>query len=132
MTQEELILRRFWARVIAWAKRKSDKVPSLSLRVDCPLVRRIRKTSPRAFMHADHAPRKVCVAREAAGLDSEHLCGLFLHELGHPMARVAWGRTEQEDADRAVKEFLGVTIRYKGDLLLEWVPTWVLNKIMRG
>lgn len=132
MNQEELILRQFWARLLQWAKKKSSMVPNLQLRVDCPLVRRTRKTSPRAFMHTLHAPGKLCVAREAAGLDSEHLCGLFLHELGHPMATRSWGRSEQEDADRAVKEFLGITIRYKGDLLLEWVPTYVLTKIMRG
>jgi hypothetical protein len=130
--QEELILRQFWDRLLSWAKRKSPLVPHLYLRVDCPLVRRTRKASPRAFMHTLHAPGKVCVAREAAGLDSEHLCGLFLHELGHPMATSAWGRSEQEDADRAVKEFLGVKIHYKGDLLLEWVPTHVLMRIMRG
>ena len=132
MNQEELILRQFWARLLQWAKKKSSMVPNLQLRVDCPLVRRTRKTSPRAFMHTLHAPGKLCVAREAAGLDSEHLCGLFLHELGHPMATRSWGRSEQEDADRAVKEFLGITIRYNGDLLLEWVPTYVLTKIMRG
>lgn len=130
MKHEEAILRDFWARVLRWAMAKSKRVPRLTLRVDCPLVRRTRKTSPRAFMHADHRPGTVCVASEAAGLSAEHLVGLYLHELGHPMARVAWGRTEQEDADRACREFLGVTIRYKGDLLLEWVPAHVAVKIL--
>jgi hypothetical protein len=77
-------------------------------------------------------PGTVCVAREAAALAAEHLAGLFLHELGHGLATREWKRSEQEDADRACREFFGVTIRYKGDLLLEWVPTHTLNRIMRG
>jgi hypothetical protein len=130
VSKEEALLRELWERVLGWARKKSDRTPFLLLRVDCPLVRRNRKTSPRAFMHAAHIRGKICVAHEAAGLSTEHLVALFLHELGHPMATKAWGRSEQEDADRACKEFLGVKIRYKGDLLLEWVPPHVAMKIV--
>jgi hypothetical protein len=131
VTQEELILRRFWARVIAWAKKKCDKVPTLALRVDCPLVRRTRKTSPRAFMHTLHAPGKLCVAREAAGLTSEHLCGLFVHEISHPLAQRLYGRSEQEDADKIAREVLGIKILYKGPLLLEWISPSEVRRILK-
>lgn len=130
MTNEEALLRDYWERVLCWARKKSDRVPYLLLRIDCPLVRRTRKTSPRAFMHAAHIRGKVCVAREAARLSAETIIGLFLHEIGHQLATRSWGRSEQEDADRAVNEFLGVKIRYKGDLLLEWVPAHVAVRIL--
>lgn len=131
MKGEEVVLRDFWNTVLKWARWRCPKVGQLKLRVDCPLMRTTRKTSPRAFMHTLHVPGTVCVAREAAGLDAEHLTGLFLHELGHGLATREWKRSEQEDADRAVREFFGVTIRYKGPLLLEWVPTHTMNRIMR-
>ena len=68
MKHEEVILRDIWTKVYLWAKKKYPTLPGLQLRVDCPLVRRNRKASPRAFMHTMHAPGKVCVASEACGL----------------------------------------------------------------
>ncbi len=124
-------LSRVWRAVWLWARTTSPKVPRLWLTVDCGLVRATRRKSPRAYMHTEHEPRRVCVAREAAALSDEHLVGLFLHEIGHPMAARLYGRSEQEDADRAVKEVLGVTIEYKGPLLLEWVPGPVAERILK-
>lgn len=132
MGHEAEILHDFWRRVSSWARKRSNLAPSLKLRVDCPLIRRMRNESPRAFMHAMHVPGTVCVASEAAGLAPEHLVGIFLHELGHPMAMRAWKSSEQEDADKAVRQFLGVKLHYKGDLLLEWVPGTVMRRILRG
>lgn len=132
MKHEAAILHDFWRRVSSWARKRSNFAPTLKLRIDCPLMLRMRKESPRAFMHAMHVPRTVCVASAAAGLQPEHLVGLFLHELGHPMAMTAWGTSEQEDADKAVRQFLGITLKYKGDLLLEWVPTRVMKRVLKG
>jgi hypothetical protein len=128
---EEGILRDYWGRVLRWARKKSARVPNLRLRVNCPLALSYQRKSPRAFMHTLHVPGTVCAVGIACGLSPEHLVGLMLHELGHPMAQAAYGRSEQEDADRAVKEFLGVKIQYKGDLLLEWVSPTVAVRILR-
>lgn len=129
MTIAEHRLRLCWEKVLRWARKKSPHVPALTLRIDCDLTKKHRQSSPRAYMHTQHLPGKVCVSSEAWTLSPAHLVGLYLHELGHPMATKAYGRSEQEDADRAVKEFLGVTIKYKGPLLLEWVSPATLKKI---
>jgi hypothetical protein len=123
-------LRWFWERVISWARRRSRRVPKLSLRVGCSLIQAHRRASKRAFMHTHHLPRRVCAAPEAALLPAGHIVALLLHEIGHPLANALYGRSEQEDADRSVKEVLGVAIRYKGPLLLEWVPSSVVDKIL--
>jgi hypothetical protein len=81
-------------------------------------------------MHVGHRSGKVCASAAAARLPVEHVVGLFLHELGHPMAMAAWRRSEQEDADRAVREFLGVRLRYRGPLLLQWVPRRVARMVL--
>lgn len=130
MTAAESRLRLFWEKVLRWARSRSPHAPALTLRVDCGLTQKHRQSSPRAYMHTLHLPGKVCVSSEACTLSPAHLVGLYLHELGHPMATKVYGRSEQEDADRAVKEFLGVTIRYKGPLLLEWVSPAAVKKIL--
>lgn len=68
-----------------------------------------------------HLDGVVCCHPSAAELPDTHLAGLFLHELGHVLAWNEYGRTEQPDADAAVRELLGVRIFYRGPLLLEWV-----------
>jgi hypothetical protein len=127
---EEAVVRNFFERVLRWARKKSPRVPLLKLSVNCPLILRTHAKSPRAFMHTLHKPGKVCVASIAAGLHPEHLVALYIHEISHPLAQNAYGRSEQEDADQAAKEFLGVRILYKGPLLLEWVPISVVRKIV--
>jgi hypothetical protein len=124
-------LREVWRRVFGWATKKCRRVPLLDFRVGCPRIRAHRRTDPRAFMHVGHLRGTVCAAAEAADLTDEHLVGLFLHEIGHPLAYAAWKRTEQEDADLSVSKFLGVKIRYRGPLLLEWVPKTAVRKILR-
>lgn len=109
-----------FAQVVQWARAKNSKAPFLTALIDCPrtLAQR-RKGDKRAFMHVGHVPRRVCMAAEVCNLNPYYQVGLMLHELGHPMAEKAWGRSEQEDADQAVKEFLGVEILYKGPLVLQ-------------
>jgi hypothetical protein len=126
----EFVLRDTWQRVLHWACRRSPKVRALKLNVNCALVKRTRAASPRAYMHTLHKRGKVCVHGDAAALSLPQLVGLYLHEIGHPLAQDAYGRSEQEDADRAVKEFLGVKIQYKGPLLLEWVSPSVARRIL--
>lgn len=123
-----------WERVYAHARRASTRTPRLRLVVGCRQIDRRRRTDRRAFMHTGggHARGQVHVHEDAATLPLNYLVALFLHEMGHPMALKAWGRTEQEDADRAVRLFLGVKLHYRGPMLLEWVPGSVVRKVMRG
>ena len=125
-------LRWVWEHVIAWARRRSRRIPALSLRVGCPMIQAHRRDSKRAFMHTHHLPGKVCAAPEAAFLPVGHLVALLLHEIGHPLANRLYGVSEQEDADKSIKDVLGVVIRYKGPLLLEWVAPSVVKRILRG
>lgn len=123
-------LQWFWERVYAWACARSRRVPRLSFRVGCATVARMRKSSKRAFMHHGHRRGTVCSAPEAAVLQTGHVVGLMLHEIGHPLATALYGRSEQEDADRSVKQILGVVIGYRGPLLLEWVPKSVVREVL--
>lgn len=122
-------LEAVFKRVVAWARQRSRRVPALRLVVGCPQITARRRYDPRAFFHVDHRRGKVCVHPAAARLGSGYLTGLILHELGHPMATRAWGRSCQEDADLAIRKFLGVRLHYRGPLLLEWVPDRVVRFI---
>ena len=126
----ELILKDLWTRVHRYASSKSRHVPKLRIFVGCGSLSRARKRDPRIFFHVGHRPGVVCVHPDAHKLSVEHLVGLYLHEIGHPLAQRKWGVSEQVDADRAVKEFLGVKLHYKGPLLLEWVPYSVAKRIL--
>lgn len=128
----EALLRDRWRKVYSWARKRSKRVPRLSLAVGCRQILNRRGHDLRAFFHVGHVPGKVCTVLAAAKLSDNHLVGLILHELGHPMAQAAWGYSEQEQADAAVHAFLGVKIRYKNFLVLQWVPTHVAMRILKG
>lgn len=126
-------LHHIWKRVYQWAKKKYRKTPRLALRIGCPIIDRARRRDIRAFMHTGaHGGGLVCTHHRAATLENEYLVGLFLHEIGHNLAERAWGRSEQEDADKAVRDFLGVKIHYRGPLLLEWVSKAHTRRILSG
>lgn len=119
-----------WERLVRWARRKSRRPLRYQLLFDCDLIKKTVSQSPRAYMHTLHRTGKVCVASDVGELPVPNIVGLLLHELGHPLAQEVYGRSEQEDADRAVREILGVKIKYKGALLLEWVSPPVCKSIL--
>jgi len=125
------VLTSAFEAVLAWARRQSRRAPALLLQIGCPQIAAHRRRDKRAYFHVGHRPGKVCVSPAAAKLSDNHLVGLILHELGHPMAMVAWGRSEQEDSDKSVRDFLGVRLHYRGPLLLQWVPDSVVRRVLR-
>lgn len=129
-TKRARALQEAFKRVHGWARRKSRRVPPLRLVVGCRGVAAGRRRDKRAFMHVRRGV--VCTTPAAADLPIEYLVGLLLHEHGHPMATKAWGRSCQEDADKAVRDFLGVRLHYRGPLLLEWVPKRIALRILRA
>jgi hypothetical protein len=87
----------------------------------------------RAFMHSGHTrnqrggPRVCticCWGPATEELSGSFLVGLFLHEFGHLITR-----GNEKKADRWVFEKLGVPLRYKGDLKLEWVSPSMCKKL---
>lgn len=132
MTAAEARVRGIWERVVRWARRRSRKPLRYTLRFDCALILRNASQSPRAYMHTLHLPGKICCASDVAALPVPNIVGLLLHEIGHPLASELYGRSEQEDADRAVREVLGIRIKYKGALLLEWVSPPVVKRILEA
>lgn len=124
-------LRAVWARVHAFALSRSRRVPGLSLRVGCRQIARRRAAGdPRAFFHTNHYPNVVCASPEAAALDDRFLVGLYLHEIAHHVAWRLWKRSEQADADRAVRMVFSVRIHYAGPLLLERVSAKAARRIL--
>jgi len=131
MTNHEY-LKGLFDRVNNWAMKKSPLVDRRTLQVGCPEIAARRKDGDvRAFFHVGHRPGKVCADSMACQLPEHFLVGLFLHEIGHPLAMRVYRKTEQWDADRAVKEILGVHIRYGGPLVLEYVAPSVAKRITR-
>lgn len=93
--------------------------------IDCEVVRKHRDGGNlRAYFHVAHKGNwTICCAREAGYLPDSHLYGLILHEFGHPMAWNFWGRSRQQDADRAIFKTTGVPILYKSGLILQWITS---------
>lgn len=127
-------LKQLFAAVHEWAEKRCEvPVPRLSLSVGCPEIeRRFRRGDARSFFHVGHKMGRVCASPRAAKLPVHFLVGLMLHEIGHPLAIKVYGRSDQWDADRSIKEFLGVRIHYGGPLILEFVPWGLAKKIIEG
>jgi hypothetical protein len=132
MTKTQYLQEAF-RRVNAWAMSKCPQVSRLSLHVRCHSIkRRLHSGDPRALFHVGHKAGKVCTIDErVAVLPVTYLVGLFLHEMGHPLALKLYKKSEQWHADRSIKRCLGVQIRYRGPLLLEWVPSSTARMILR-
>ena len=128
----EALLRDRWRKVYAWARSRNRRVPRLTLHVGCRQILNRRSHDKRAFFHVGHVPGKVCTVLAAAQLSANHLVGLILHELGHPMAQKEWGVSEQSHADNAVRAFLGARITYRGKLVLQWVSAKTARAILKG
>lgn len=131
LKRAEFRLIAVFLRVHEYAKKATRHVPRrLNLRVGCALIRRMRKSNPRAFFHVNHRRNTVCTVPEASWLAMGHIVGLIAHELGHLIAGRAWDRSAQHDADEAVRRFLKLPIRYRGSLLLQWVPPAVVRRVL--
>jgi hypothetical protein len=104
-----------------------------SLQFDCPVIRKHRAGGDeRAFFHVGHRGKwVVCGASEAGTLSKNHLYGLVLHEFGHPMAWSFYGRSEQEDADRAILDTTGVPILYRSGLIVQWITGGDVGQVCR-
>jgi hypothetical protein len=127
------LVQRFVSRAkpaLAWTK----------LRLNCREIVQARKFDPgkhgqRAFMHAymdtiagdGHTPNTICSLSLAESLPEGYLFGLLLHEFGH----LGSGGGER-DADRWILEKFGIRILYLGELDLEWVDQFAINRIIAG
>jgi hypothetical protein len=122
-----------WAKDRSLASPRSFLIPNLSLSVGCPLIeRQFARGDARAFFHVLHKPGRICASPRAARLPHNFIVGLMLHEIGHPLAQNLYGSSEQWDADKAIRECLGINIRYGGALILEFVPWSTTYKILKG
>jgi hypothetical protein len=124
-------LKDIFRRVNDWAMEKSPLISKLELQIGCPQIAAHRKAGDkRAMFHVGHRKGKVCADPKALRLPVEFLVGLFLHEMGHPLAMKIYGKSEQWHADNSIKEILGVRIQYGGPLLLEYVAPSVADRIL--
>ena len=83
-------------------------------------------------MHTMHRRGQVCASARAAELPIESVIGLTLHEVGHHLAELVWGSSEQNEADAVVAKLLGVRIMYAGPLLIQRVSASVAARILGG
>lgn len=118
-------IRRVVGEVQRFLRASGVPVPRrVRLLMDCRLIRKNRdqEGDPRAYFHVSHVSKwTICGAHEAGWLNDNHLYGLVLHEFGHPLAWRFYGRSKQEDADRAIFDTTGVPILYKSGIVLQWI-----------
>lgn len=105
---------------IAWAK----------LRVGCNEIVRFRTANPgrvgmRSLMHTFHYTNTICSLPIVGKIPEGYLFGLMLHEFGH----LGSGGGERE-ADRWILDNFGIRILYLGELDLEWVDHFAINRIV--
>lgn len=105
---------------LAWTK----------LEVGCREIVLFRKMNPgkvgqRSLMHTFHHPNTVCSLSLVDHLPEGYLFGLLLHEFGH----IGSGGGER-DADRWILDNFGIRILYLGDLDLEWVDAFAIQRIV--
>lgn len=113
-------LGQIFNRVYWFITHKFPRLANVDLAYNCPEIARDRKTRKgihgrRSFMHVGHVANRICVTPEAGRLTSGHLVGMFLHEFGHLATN-----GDDSTADAWVFAFLGLTISYRGPLMLEW------------
>ena len=89
----------------------------------CPDVRRDQERgNKRAFFHVGHKGEwTVCHDGTAGRLSDSHLYGLVLHEFGHPLAWKLFGKSRQEDADRAIWNLTHTPILYRTGWIIQWI-----------
>lgn len=89
----------------------------------CQDVRRDRERGNlRAYFHVGHrGDWTICHDRTAGRLPDTHLYGLVLHEFGHPLAMKLYGKSRQEDADRAIYDLTGIPILYRTGWVVQWI-----------
>jgi hypothetical protein len=94
--------------------------PRLAL---CRDVRADRERgNKRAYFHVGHkGDWTICHDLTAGRLSNSHLYALVLHEFGHPLAMKLFGRSRQEDADRAITKVTGIPILYKTGWVVQWI-----------
>lgn len=81
----------------------------------------------RWYAHTGHRKNIICVAKAIKDLPNNFICGIILHELGHMLS----GYITEKEADLAVKNYLGITIKYREFQKdkLEWVSDKDIAKI---
>lgn len=78
----------------------------------------------RAFMHTNHFPKTICVHPHAeTELETAHLVGMFFHEFGHLICDIVKCPNTQKNADRVVKKYFGIEIKYKGPGRVQYVAS---------
>ena len=117
------LVRKFVAQAkssLAWTKLKLNCREIVQFRVYNP-----GRVGERALMHTIHEPNTICSLSIVERIPDGYLFGLLLHEFGH----LGSGGGER-DADRWILENFGIRILYQGNLDLEWVDHFAINRIV--
>lgn len=97
----------------------------------CGDVHRDRERgNKRAYFHVGHKGMwTVCTVPLTGRLNDSHLYGLILHEFGHPLAWKLYGKSGQEDADRAIWDLTRIPILYRTGWIVQWIPAADVRKV---
>lgn len=78
----------------------------------CSEVDKEQTLSRRQYAHTNHYDNTICVADAFWDLPMKFQVGLLAHELGHIIMLEKRQTHYEPDADKAAKQYLGVTVQY--------------------
>ena len=125
-----------WYRCMAFAQEKVPQLPTLTLRIGCPLIEdnRTKDRDIRAMGHTLHFKNTVCIHPALALCPINFIYGILIHELGHNIdhkLKIVHDHDDQYRADVTVFDKLGITIRYDNPWKVEWIDNRDIKAIMR-
>ena len=82
----------------------------------CKLADKDHKKSKRQYMHvfcSNYYNDPICYAEAVNNLPLKHIRGLIWHEIGHIIADDEMLKSTEKQADRMIKKYFGIEIKYK-------------------
>ncbi len=78
----------------------------------------------RAMMHTGHFRKSICVHPHAdTELKMRNLIGMLFHEFGHIINDIVGLPNTQANADKVIKKFFGVNIKYEGPGRIQYIAS---------
>lgn len=84
-------------------------------RGSCKDIEQAHQESSRVYAHVFHILERICIAKDFERLDEPFQLGILLHEFGH----IAMASDLEDDADKWVREKLGIPLEYRNTI--QWV-----------
>jgi hypothetical protein len=113
----------------AYVQERVPDLPRIKLEVDCKYAIQDHEEELRVFAHTLHLKDTICVHSDLNKLSDAYIYGILAHEFGHIIADTFWDDPDEEAADLAAREFLGLDIFYGSEYDLEYLSSYDIMKV---